>query len=232
MANFSIEESDTIIILMQLKLMITNGWFQFGSIAIVLDLGLNWIIDPWFTDKSVVCQAAPKAAAERPVPRHTRNYTNQWTDVRCDRCNVPIAGQIKFDEAPGQRDKPTWFMRVREADNSLSHSSGKYFSRRLAERVGHTDEFAMEWIRKFKRCCGSERNPPWKICFAPVVTAGGNGFQLEQFSVETLKLVLLLFTLDFYLALLCCFNNNHCPIAASLLTTVSCQCLPWCHGLT
>eukprot|EP00435_Cladocopium_sp_Y103_P057818 s524_g20.t1 len=105
-------------------------------------------------------KAAPKAAAERPGPRHTRDYMNQWTDVPCRQCNVAIAGQIKFDQGPGGRDKPTWFMRVREDDGSLNQSSGRYFSRRLTSVVGNTDAFAISWIDEYKKCCGSKRLRP------------------------------------------------------------------------
>lgn len=149
-------------------------------------LDLDWIHS--------VTQAAPKAAADRPVHRTYRDYTNQWTDIPCQQCKVPIAGQIKFDKGPaGGRDKPTWFMRVRTDDGTLSKPVGKYFSRRITEVIGETDEGAKKWIEENKLCCGSKRTrPPWKLQFS--LPEGAMGFKLSCQNwcfVEIQKMVLI-----------------------------------------
>ena len=93
--------------------------------------------------------ANPPAAAAPRV--HGRGYINQWQDVACPRCGR-TAGHIKLDPGPGNRDCPTWMMRVRDAAGKWG---SKYpdLRKRTTSVVGESDEFALRWVQDNKKCC-------------------------------------------------------------------------------
>lgn len=93
----------------------------------------------------------PAEPAQAAAPVHARGYINQWADVLCPTCGN-VAGQIKLDPGPGQRDDPTWFMRVRCADGRWG-SKYPEFRRRTTGVVGDSDEFPKGWVQENKTCC-------------------------------------------------------------------------------
>ena len=86
----------------------------------------------------------------RPVRGPGRGYINVWQDVLCNVCGQ-VAGQIKLDPGPANRDPETWFMRVKEGDRWAS----KYpkFRRRTANVIGISDDFATGWVHENRTCC-------------------------------------------------------------------------------
>ena len=95
--------------------------------------------------------AAPRAPVLDIAPRIPVLI---WEDVRCPRCGR-IAGQFKFAPGPqrrGEKDPPTWFMRVPNEQGKWT-TSGSNFSRRQTHIVGESDRYPKEWIDKNRRCC-------------------------------------------------------------------------------
>ena len=86
----------------------------------------------------------------RPVRGPGRGYINAWQDVLCNVCGQ-VAGEIKLDPGPANRDQETWFMRVKEGDRWAS----KYpkFRRRTANVIGISDDFATGWVHENRTCC-------------------------------------------------------------------------------
>ena len=105
----------------------------------------------------LVRPVAPAPRPDAPAPAraaaavHSRGYINQWANVVCATCGN-VAGQIKWDPGPGQRDDPTWFMRVRCADGKWG-SKYPEFRRRTTGVVGDSDEFPKGWVQENKNCC-------------------------------------------------------------------------------
>ena len=97
-------------------------------------------------DDAPVADLARIPAAAHPRAR-LRDAYNRWTNVPRARCG-DVAGQLKVDESPGNRDPMTWFMRVK-----LEPSQGPMFKRRSARIVGETDDFAKDWIETNRKCC-------------------------------------------------------------------------------
>ena len=94
--------------------------------------------------------AAGPAEPRPPAVVH-RDYINQWEDVMCDTCHR-VAGQIKLDPGPGNRDEPTWFMRVRDAGGKWG-SKYPLFRRRVTNVIGQSDEGPRKWVQDTKSCC-------------------------------------------------------------------------------
>lgn len=102
--------------------------------------------------------AVPKAVvADRPVPRSLRDSFNTWTDVRCEQCGIAVAGQMKLDPGPGDRDPKTWFVRVLDEDGKWPNQ-GRFRKRSQCNIAGEGDEWPLSWIAKHKKCCGPERH--------------------------------------------------------------------------
>jgi len=75
-----------------------------------------------------------------------------WEPICCDVCHVP-AGQIKLEPAPGQRDGPSWVMRVRDPATDVWPTQGARFRTRRTSVVGEDDSFAKAWVQKNRTCC-------------------------------------------------------------------------------
>ena len=108
----------------------------------------------------VKAAAVPKpmaVVADRPVPRNLRDSINTWTNVRCEQCGIAVAGQMKLDPGPGDRDPKTWFVRVLDEDGKWPNQ-GRFRKRSVCKIVGESDEWPLSWIAKHKKCCGPERH--------------------------------------------------------------------------
>ena len=91
----------------------------------------------------------PPAAAQ---PGQRRIVALMWEDVPCASCGL-IAGQIKYDPAPGSRDGPSWIMRVEDpAAPGKWPQFGHYFRTRRTSVVGELAAFATEWVTE-NHCC-------------------------------------------------------------------------------
>ena len=110
-------------------------------------------------DDTVLADLVPRPAAPRPeaddraegAPRHlVRDFVGVFQDVECSTCGA-VAGQIKHDPRPGDRDEPTWFMRVKVGGKWGARFP--HFRRRQCQVIGHSDKFAREWVQKNKTCC-------------------------------------------------------------------------------
>ena len=93
-----------------------------------------------------------QAVVAAPRLRRRRVLDLQWTEVTCTVCNG-IAGQLKFDPAPGNRDGPSWVMRVPDPNTREWPQQGERFRRRRTSRVGDDDGFARAWIQENRVCC-------------------------------------------------------------------------------
>ena len=91
----------------------------------------------------------PPAAAQ---PGQRRIVALIWEDVPCASCGL-IAGQIKYDPAPGNRDGPSWIMRVEDpAAPGKWPQCGHYFRTRLTSVVGELAASATNWVTE-NHCC-------------------------------------------------------------------------------
>ena len=98
-----------------------------------------------------VVASALDGASAVPAPVASRIPVLIWTDVRCENCHE-LSGQFKLAEAPGMRDPPTWFMRVRLEDKSWP-MQGPKFHRRQVRLVGRSEDYCRNWIKQKKTCC-------------------------------------------------------------------------------
>lgn len=91
----------------------------------------------------------PPAAAQ---PGQRRSGALLWQDVPCASCGL-IAGQIKYDPAPGNRDGPSWIMRVEDpAAPGKWPQCGHYFRTRRTSVVGELAAFATNWVTENHGC--------------------------------------------------------------------------------
>ena len=105
----------------------------------------------------------PAAAPADRVRGPGRGYFNYWMDIKCATCNR-VCGQLKKDPGPGDRDPPTWYMRVRNADGSWP-SKGPQFRRRSVNTFGDSDVRSRKWIEDNKLCCRGLKKMALKLCF-------------------------------------------------------------------
>ena len=98
-----------------------------------------------------VVASALDGASAVPAAVASRIPVLIWTDVRCENCHE-LSGQFKLAEAPGMRDPPTWFMRVRLEDKSWP-MQGPKFHRRQVRLVGRSEDYCRNWIKQKKTCC-------------------------------------------------------------------------------
>jgi len=93
------------------------------------------------------------------VAAHIRaaNYGNTtgWDDILCDRCHC-LAGQKKYNAAPGMRDGETWYMRCfNYVGNSWPVKLPGYRAKRHST-MQDAEGFIHSWVQSNRSCCQDE----------------------------------------------------------------------------
>lgn len=94
---------------------------------------------------------APRPAAAGRVIAGRRDEVILWSDIFCEHCG-DHCGQIKLDPHPGNRDEPTWVMRVQN-EHGVWPQKGGLFRRRIARLIGDGPEGATKWVMHMRKCC-------------------------------------------------------------------------------
>jgi hypothetical protein len=96
------------------------------------------------------------AAAPRPAGLVRRAHVGEyltWETVQCDVCGAE-GGQMKLNPLPGNRDGPTWHMRVRDPVTLQWPTSGARIRARRTSVVGDSPAFGLSWCQTNRTCCG------------------------------------------------------------------------------
>ena len=77
-----------------------------------------------------------------------------YEDIDCGR----VAGQFKLHQGPGNRDKPSWFLRVKDPSTG-SWAENQPLKRTIIQTPvdgpAKNRDWAINWVRENRQCCSS-----------------------------------------------------------------------------